>query len=175
MNFQALNMFLSEENIKRHIEHFKTLKHKLSILEKSDDRIISATIDNIKKMRIDRELRREIVELKVMVHSHECFFNSFALRQRISPGDRLRAEKILHEIYLRGKEMNGGFIYLFNDKGIIRISDDYRDVNPMLCIDLYEHCYFLDYGFIKERFLKNALPYLDLGRLLDISRDKGYN
>ena len=36
---------------------------------------------------------------------------------------------------------------------------------PVLAVDMYEHAYFNDYGFEKEKYLRTSLEYLDLERL----------
>ena len=36
---------------------------------------------------------------------------------------------------------------------------------PLLAVDLFEHSYFIDYGFEKEKYLSSALSNLNLSRL----------
>ena len=38
-------------------------------------------------------------------------------------------------------------------------------ISPCLCIDLYEHAYFGDYGFDRKRYISAALSVLDLSKL----------
>ena len=47
MNLNAMNLFLSEENIKRHLEHLRTQKLKYSILEKSVPELKGKSIKEI--------------------------------------------------------------------------------------------------------------------------------
>ena len=151
MNFKALNTFLSEENIRRHEEYLNSLRLKLSILEKSDPTV----------MRIGSQIRREVAELALEIKSHEKFFDSFCLDQRTGH------EQIKYEIYCQAMRREYGFLYIYYDRGI-KLSFDMPRAEKCLCIDLYEHCYFLDYGFKKDKFLKNCISHLDLARLLDI-------
>ena len=151
MDFKALNSFLSEENIRRHEEYLNNLRLKLSILEKSDP----------SAMRIGSQMKREESELIREIKSHELFFDSFTREQRAGH-DRVR-----YEIYCRSLEREYGFLYIYYDRGI-KTSFDMPRVGKCLCIDLFEHCYFLDYGFRKDKFLKNCISHLDLARLLDI-------
>ena len=150
MNFKALNSFLSEENIRRHEEYLNNLKLKLSIIKKSDPSV----------MRIGSQIKREENDIVKEIRAHELFFDSFCQEQRAGH-DRER-----YEIYCRSLEREYGFIYIYNDRGI-KTRFDLPSVEKCLCIDLYEHCYFLDYGFKKDKFLKNCIGYLDLSRLLD--------
>ena len=150
MNFKALNSFLSEENIRRHEEYLNNLRLKLSILEKSDP----------SAMRIGSQMKREESELIKEIKSHELFFDSFTQEQRAGH-DRER-----YEIYCKSLERDCGFLYIYYDRGI-KTGFDMPWADKYLCIDLWEHCYFLDYGFKKDKFLKNCISHLDLARLLD--------
>lgn len=150
MDFKALNSFLSEENIRRHEEYLNNLRLKLSILEKSDPSVI----------RAGSQMKREESELIKEIKSHELFFDSFTQEQGAGH-DRER-----YEIYCRCIERECGFLYIYYDRGIKKGFDMPR-VEKCLCIDLFEHCYFLDYGFKKDKFLKNCISHLDLARLLD--------
>ena len=150
MNYKAMNTFLSEENIRRHEEYLNNLRLKLSILEKSDP----------SAMRIGSQMKREESELIKEIKSHELFFDSFTQEQGAGH-DRER-----YEIYCRCIERECGFLYIYYDRGI-KTSFDMPRVEKCLCIDLFEHCYFLDYGFKKDKFLKNCISHLDLARLLD--------
>jgi hypothetical protein len=180
MNLDALNRFLSKENIRRHEEYLNTSRLKMSILCKSDDRLQGKTPLQINKMKIDSEIKKDYCRLYWCIRSHEAFFNSFRLDAGINPKDRPRAEKLLYDIYTLGMKAEYGFIYVYRDRSEVRISissnKNFLDFqkNP-LCIDMYEHSYLLDYGFKKDRYLKNALYYLDVGRVLDNSHQKGYN
>ena len=150
MNYKALNTFLSEENIRRHQEYLNTLRLRLSILEKSDPSVI----------RVCSQMKREESNLIKEIKSHELFFDSFTQEQRAGH-DRER-----YEIYCRAMEREWGFLYIYHDRGI-KTGFDMPRGEKCLCIDLFEHCYFLDYGFKKDKFLKNCISHLDLARLLD--------
>ena len=150
MNYQAINMFLSEENIRRHEAYLNNLRLRLSILEKSDPSV----------MRIGSQIKREEAELVRQIRSHEMFFDSFSAETRAG-NDSER-----YEIYCKCMEREYGFLYIYYDRGI-KTRFDMPSVEKCLSIDFYEHCYFLDYGFKKDRVLKNCISHLDLARLLD--------
>ena len=157
MSDQAMRMFLSEENIKRHKEFVNSLRLKRSILEKSDS----------KAMRIDGRLKREAEYLDWQIKSHELFLGSFSSAVKRSA----KGESIRYKLYLECMDHENGFLYIYFDRGLRTksVADNWSIPNKekCLCLDLYEHCYFLDYGFKKDKFLKNMLPYLDIERLLD--------
>ena len=126
-------------------------------------------------MKLDAKLKEEVIYLLWQIQSHEIFFDSFSCeRAKIDLKNTPygSSEGLLYELYRLGVNREGGFLYVSVDRGgqisVCHVSrpDRYFMLNPpRLCIDLSEHTYFSDYHFEKDRFLKNALNNLDLGRL----------
>lgn len=175
MNFKVLNFFLSEENIKRHIEHLRTLRLRYSVLEKSLPELKERTMTDIARSGINRRIKDEALELLWLIKSHELFFNSFSenplWHEEIRKHNSSR-EKFVYDLLMEAKGKDCGFLYVYPDKQkrLLTVYADRFDgafvkYEPSLCLDLYEHTYFADYGFKKEKFLRNALAYLDTGRL----------
>ena len=172
MNVSGMNLFLSEDCIKKHLEHLHTMKLKYSILEKSISNLSGKEIVNILKMRIGREEKEEAIKLLTYIKSHECFFSSFTDSPKIIKCGALSSEKIAYEIFTEAKDKDYGFIYIYKDKEQIKTYYSregygafYR-ITPILTLDLYEHTYFSDYGFNKNAFLKGAIAHLDFSKLL---------
>ncbi len=184
MNIGAMNLFLSDGNIKRHLEHLREERLRYSILEKSMPQISGKTIGDLVRLNIDRDVKDEAISRLWYIKAHECFFNSFA--DRPTGGDRLlkmylSKEKFLYELYTEAVEREHGFMFIYLDRqGMPRwIFSEKSDgafirYEPILALDLYEHSYFLDYGFEKKKFLRNALMYLNIASL-DNGIEKGYN
>lgn len=184
MNLSAMNLFLSYSNIKRHLEHMREEKLRYSILEKSLPQLKGKSINQIIRLNIDRNAKDEAIKLLWYIKSHDCFFDSFAEKQTRS--DNLlkfysSAEKFLYDLYVEAVEHDGGFMYIYFDrqgvpKWIFSSECDgaFIRYKPVLALDLYEHSYFLDYGFNKRLYLRNALSYLNLASL-DNRVQKGYN
>lgn len=184
MNFIAMNLFLSESNIKRHLEHLREQKLRYSILEKSLPELRGKTINELIRLNINRDIKDEAISLLWYIKSHECFFDSFSEQQTRS--DTLlnhysSKEKFLYDLYTEGVERDHGFLFVYLDRqGAPRwIFSEKSDgafirYEPILALDLYEHTYFLDYGFEKKLFLRNALMYLNIA-YLDNGVEKGYN
>ena len=170
-----MNMFLSEGNVRRHLDHLRTMRLRYSIIEKSLPDIKGRSAEEIIKMNLGREIKDEILSLLWYIRSHECFFDSFTdgpERAKVRLKHYCSREKLIYDLYTEAKEKKYGFLYLYRDRsGVVRYrfaeQNDGAFINyqPMLAIDLYEHAYFNDYGFNKEAFLKGALEYLDLARL----------
>ena len=174
MDISAMNMFLSEDNIKRHLEHYRTQKLRLSIIEKSFPLLKGRTIGVIWRLSIDRTARAEAIWLKWYIESHGCFFDSFSIslqKSKIISKAYSSCEKFLYEIYLEAMKREYGFLYVYLDKGAPKIIFEaepniaFLKVKPILCFDLYEHTYFSDYIFGKEKFIRSALTYLNTGKL----------
>jgi superoxide dismutase len=175
MNNGAMNMFLSEDNIKRHLDHLRTYRLKLSIVEKSFPDLKGRGIREILRMNIAKDVKDEIVRLSWQIKSHECFFNSFTDQPHVK-SCKLKhyssKEKFIYDLFLEAREKEYGFLYVYKDKYDIpryRFSDEndgaFIHYQPKLALDLYEHTYFNDYRFKKEEFLRRALNYLNLERL----------
>lgn len=183
METEAMNLFLSEENIRRHKEHLHKERLKYSILEKSEPQLKEKKIKEILRMNIGREVKDEAILRLSYIKAHECFFSSFfsSKKQSILKKSNLASEKLLYDIFLCASEKEHCFLFLYSDrKGNIRwlfsnLTDGaFIKYHPQLALDLYEHTYFLDYGFDKKRFLRNALAHLNLSSL-DNGDKKGYN
>nr|MBE6545613.1 hypothetical protein [Oscillospiraceae bacterium] len=175
MNLKAMNMFLSEDNIKKHLEHLRNEKLKYSILEKSVPELKGKSINEISRANLSRDIKEEALRLLWYIRSHETFFDSFTVNPKRSETVEKHSssrERLVYDIFLQAKDREYGFLYVYADKqGAPRIAvSDYNEgvylrYEPILSIDLYEHTYFSDYGFSKDKFLRNALMYLDTGRL----------
>ena len=172
MNFEAMNLFLSEGNIKRHLEHLREKRLCYSILEKSMPELRERPINEIFRLNIDRGIKDEAISLLWYIKSHECFFDSFSMNQSMGKMMRISAEKLLYEIYTEAMKMDHGFLFVTLDKQKtprLMFSDGndgaFIKYKPILALDLYEHTYFLDYGFDKKRFLQNAIQYLNISSL----------
>ena len=174
MNTDAMRMFLSEENISKHIAHYRDLCLKLSILEKSEPELSAKPLCELIRMRIDHDIREQAAKLKWSILAHECFFGSFIKNQannskKINQG-KSRAS-FIYDIYVEACRREHGFLFVYLNKGVLKTDFDdtlkraFIKYTPILALDLYEHAYFWDYGFNKDLYLRSALPYLNTDRL----------
>ncbi len=172
MNIEAMNLFLSDNNIKRHLEHLREHKLRYSILEKSLSQLKGRSMKEIVRLNLSREIKDEALSLMWYIKAHECFFDSFCHNQSAKEVGHLSKEKFIYDIYSEALGRDHGFIFIYKDrqgKPHMTFSEGndgaFIKYNPVLALDLYEHTYFLDYGFDKKRFLKNAIMYLDTSSL----------
>lgn len=168
--------FLSEENIEIHKESVRQKKLKLSIIEKSVEGIKGANIREIMRQKLKKNDRDDALALMSDIRLHEIFFSSFAENTYSSsePVKRRYGSEasFLNELYRECMSQCFGFVCVFFLEGNVSIETAAFELHklfyhsdPILAIDVSEHAYFLDYGFDKERYLRSALPYLDLSRL----------
>ena len=176
MDIGALNLFLSEENIKRHSDYLNTLSLKYSILEKSEPALIGKTMLEISRMRLAQDVKEDALRLLWNINSHKIYFKSFNANPQKSElllKKYTSRESFLYSLFELAKGRENGFLFVYKDGGgaiNVDISDQmgaaFLKWEPLLSIDLYEHAYFSDYLFNKERYLRAALAYLDTGRLI---------
>ena len=170
-----MDCFLSNNNILRHKEHLKTIRSKLSIIVKSCPEINNMNIDALERMRIDRDVKGEVIYLRKYIMAHELFFDSFS--DSVGKCTKLKAakcskERFLYDILEKAKVSNNCFAFVYINKRQIPCIDISKDLakpfsayTPILALDLYEHTYFTDYGFDLEKYIKNALIYFNLNRV----------
>ena len=176
----AINSFVSEEALFLHREYLNTLKLKYSVIEKSIPQIQNMSVRDIVKKR-NLRYKDEIIALRSDILCHELFFDSFSDKYQSSEAVRkaYRTEaSFIYELLEMGKEGNLKFLVVCIEGGVVGVrglceaSQIMKIANPMLCIDLCEHSYFLDYGFSKEKYLLNLLPHLKLSVLDDFLNNR---
>ena len=175
MNYKAMNMFLSEDNINEHLDYLYKLRLKYSLLVKSIPEIKGKNIVDLLRSGINRKIQEEAIDLLWQIKSHELFFDSFAINTSFNASKKinnLSYERFIYDFLIESKCKDLGFMYICKGKNgqiVTKYSYSFDDAfihyEPILCIDLFEHTYFLDYRFNKEKFLKNALVYFDIGRI----------
>ena len=168
---KGVDAFLSERAIFMHKEHVNKLKLKSSIIEKSYSNLSGKTLSEIRRAKIDKGAREELVHLKSEVISHELYFSSFGEKFEFSKTVNERfgsVSSFLYNLQKIAMDTPSGFLIIYEcrEEFLIYAGKDYSDViayyNPLLSIDLCEHAYFTDYGFSKEKYLESALSYLKL-------------
>ena len=164
--------FLSEENLFAHKEHIRTKRLKYSILEKSIPTLKSKSIKEIFSSGMNLKDKRDALCLLSEITLHDVFFESFSDKQ-YPPSQQVKNKfgahgTFLNELYKSAMSVEYGFIIVVLAGRDFRIytAKDYPSVFsigvPLLCVDVCEHAYFLDYGFDKEKYLVNALSYLKI-------------
>lgn len=176
MDYSALRLFLSEENIKLHLEYLNKQKLRYSILKKCSSDLLVDDIKHIYRQHIPTDLKNEALRLLCDIKSHELFFQSFVSQTHICKSIKKyfgSQDRLLYELLTIGQKEENGFVYLCIDKSgapkILFRNNEWEifvKYEPILAFDLCEHVYFKDYGFNKEKYLRNSLVYLNL-KLLD--------
>ena len=170
-----MNEFLSEENILLHREYLKNKRLKYSILEDSAPSLKGADVRDVLRMRLNQYDRRDAISLLPEIKLHELFFSSFS-SARFSHSDLVcdgwgNEAAFLNEIFIVGMSLICGFVCIYFSgaritvRGFVNCLDVFKFGEPLLALDVFEHAYFMDYGFDKERYLISALPYLDITKI----------
>ncbi len=174
MNKSVMREFLSEDNLNLHLSHLKNESHRYAILEKSISGLAGLDAREIARSGLKREERSEAIERLSYIESHKNYFDSFAHLTKKCDNVRKHfgsEEKFLYEVFECARYESYGFVYVYLDKRrqpkieFAKPSDAYIKFLPILSIDLYEHAYFLDYGFEKEKYLRAAISRLDIEKI----------
>ena len=164
--------FFSIENLNLHKEYLRQEKIRYSVYEICYPEIKDKSLFELKHMRLGND-KEKIIGMKADIILHDVFFNSFGNRYEASEairGQYRTEQNFLYELYEASRE-GIGFTVVYIDKGKITVSsgekllESRREIVPLLTIDLCEHAYFLDYGFNKEEYLKNAISFLNLKKI----------
>ena len=177
MSKEPLYRFLSEKSVDLHKEYLSTERAKLSILEKSLPSFSGKGFYEIYTMRhIKHSDKEEMLTRLSNIKMHELYFSSFT--QTPMPCEKIKKyytseSAFLYEAWLLGREKKFGFLYFYLDrrgKPCFDFADEGFDAffkaTPLLALDLCEHAYFLDYGFDSGEYLRRALGFLDIVRLV---------
>ena len=175
MDITAMRCFLTEENIRKHIDYVNTLKLRLSILEKSFPQLVGVNISDLARINLPPDAKADALNLMWEIISHVAYFGSFTpepCKAGVAKSFGISRERLIYDIYIMGMEKNQGFIYLFLDKcGRIKLhfacryDGAFDKYQPILAIDICEHSYFSDYGFNKDKYLRGSLNHLDISKL----------
>ncbi len=170
----GINKFISEDAIGLHKNYLENLKLEYSILEKSVPEIKNMSISALKKAR-NLRYKDEIIRIKVDLECHKLFFSSFG--NEFQSSDVIKKAygteaSFIYDICNEAKQRETcGFLIIGLVKGRIfkyagqDLEDVFIKATPILAIDLYEHSYFLDYGFDKSAYLEKATKYLNLNKI----------
>ena len=169
----VMRLFLSENSIRGHKEYLAQLKLRYSVLVKSEPRLSDLSLDKIHKKNLKNDIKIEAVTLLSEIKAHEIYFSSFAegrgkyekIKKKYLSADSLR-----YEIFSLAKRVHTGFLFVLQGRGEIRIDTCdklpyFIKQKPLLALDLCEHSYFIDYGFHRDEYLRQAVGYLDLSKI----------
>ncbi|MBE6643984.1 MAG: hypothetical protein E7612_01235 [Ruminococcaceae bacterium] len=166
----GLSEYLSCEALNMHREYFKKQCLRYSVLKKMYPEICRNEICEFARIRTKD--RAEIEELYFDILYHKLYFSSYGKQYQFSEAVKKRFKSqasFLYELLQAGKDEKYGFILIYVKGGyadfVISTNSKARRIEPVLSVDLCEHAYFSDYGFDKEKYLKDILASLNLGML----------
>ena len=175
MEQEPMRTFLSAESISTHREYLKKLRLKYSVLCKSAPMLAGLDLLEVWRKMSKSDIKTEAVLLLSEITAHEIYFDSFS--ERRTPCGVLRKafgseDAFLYELYKTARGSRSGFLYVFADThGSVRceLHEDggffFTKQKPLLALDLFEHAYFRDYGFERERYIESAISRLDLSKI----------
>ena len=167
--------FLDDESQRLHKEYLNELRIKYSILEKENEAIIGKSYEGLLRMPLKNADREEALRSFCEIRLHELFFSSFCdtpfPASTIVKRQYKSEAALLNLLFREGRKSGVGFLSIGIKGELVcpfiscDVREHFKNGEPLLAIDLFEHAYFLDYYFRKEDYLKQALTYLDLSLL----------
>ena len=173
MSGENIDKIISDGARRLHIDELSRMRLRYSVLEKSIPALSGVGIREILKLKLPRDVKREAVEAQGMIKAHELYFSSFA--GGICRCDRIKEHHtsenaFLYDIMREALPFGEGFCFLMMGRsGVYHFLTKMPCeafikpfATPVLALDLYEHAYFIDYGFEREEYLKRALSFWNL-------------
>lgn len=163
--------FVSERALSLHKGFLNSLRLRCSAIEKSSPKCIGKSLYEISRLSFKN--KEDIMKLRCEIMAHEIFFSSFGemYQSSVVVKNTYRTEaNFLYELLEFSKKCECEYVGVYLDKKSLFFREgNARELfsrgNPVIIIDICEHAYFLDYGFEKEDYLRNLIPYLNLRKL----------
>ena len=107
MDITAMRCFLTEENIRKHIDYVNTLKLRLSILEKSFPQLVGVNISDLARINLPPDAKADALNLMWEINSHVAYFGSFTpepCKAGVAKSFGISRERLIYDIYIMGME-----------------------------------------------------------------------
>ena len=169
--------FLSERNYRIHQEYLENLRRNFSIFEKTYNSLINQDLKGILKSSIPKYEKAAALDLKSEIIVHEIYFSSFDESGEVCESVKKKygsEASFLYKLYDASINNDGFLVVYLNryNEPDYYVGRSYKSIilknEPLLALDLFEHSYFLDYGFDKKKYIQNALSSLSLSKLKNI-------
>ena len=168
----GIGAFISETAQNEHREYLVNLKHKANIWKKSGIAVVGASDREIFSLRLSRQEKESLIELRDEIKLHEIYFDSF--RFSYMPSVLVKKSfgsenNFAYELSRLAKVSKANFISVYVDKynkvGFCEGAQIPFGASVKLALDICEHAYFRDYGFNKEKYIRSAVAHLNLAKL----------
>lgn len=185
LDYEDLNPYLKKEVLDTHYQIYLDSLEKLNQLLKSINYDYSYSLKDL-VMNIDifpLNVRGEILYYLSSVLNHNLYFYNISLNKNNRPVNKIEKDIVKYfgsyeefKNQFKEKAMNlkgSGYTFLVrDDKGILKIlntsNEDnpyYYGMEPIICLDLWEHAYFLQYKNNKEAYINQFFEIIDFERI----------
>ena len=145
----GIRCFISQESLALHKEHLSSLRAQKGLCTSV----------------------REAERIEKNVLAHELYFSSFR-RERV-PCPRIKEgyhseNRFCFALMEYAGSLQNVFLFIYPMVHFPYVGFDTNEKHlsrAVLAVDLWEHAYFLDYGFDRESYLRAALSHLDFSKL----------
>ncbi len=169
---KGMSGFLSEGAIREHEEYVRRLRHKASIYKKSGFDVLNLNEREIYMLKIPLGERSQLSRLALEIKLHDIYFDSFG--DTYVPCQKIKESfgsenSFAYELLRFASGLPSGFVTIYKDRagriGFSEASDTPRGADMLLAIDVFEHAYFRDYGFAKDKYLRACAAHLNFGKI----------
>ena len=159
-------------------------KHYATYVNNTNDLIVGTPMQEMDLISIIRhcagkEEFQALFNNAAQVFNHEFFWNSLTDR-----ADNRTISDALHELIIRDfgscealetvlaqtavKQFGSGWVWLISDNGVLKVVSTSNanlpmglGIKPLLCIDVWEHAYYLDYQNRRADFVSGVIGLLN--------------
>lgn len=176
LSYDVLNIHYS----KIYLGYVNTLNNLLSKENYPYNYSLKELIDKIDIFPLS--IRGEILYYLSAVLNHNLYFYNISNKQNTLPTGKVKQdidknfgnfEKFKEEFIRSANNLKGsGYTFLVKDQDKLRIlntsnedSPYYYGFIPIICLDLWEHAYFLEYKDNRQRYIKNFFNIIDFDKI----------
>ena len=178
-DMKALEPYISEKTFEFHYG-----KHYATYVQNTNDLIADTPLQDMDLISIihhcaGKSEYQSLFNNAAQVFNHEFFWNSLTddAEKRIIPA--VLADKIVRDfksyddfantlLQTALKQFGSGWTWLISDNGVLKVVSTSnailpmgQGIKPLLCIDVWEHAYYLDYQNRRADFVKAVIGLLN--------------
>ncbi len=147
--FTTLEPYMSNEQLYIHYEkHHKTYDNNVKT-------ILQSNVYDLDTILKTAEKNSKLYNNAAQVYNHNLFWYSMKLHT-LTPDKRDKHINLIETIKTKSMDIFGsGWLFILDDLSVITTSNaEIPSGNHLLCLDIWEHTYYLDYKYDRKTFVE---------------------
>lgn len=164
LKFKTLEPYMSDEQLYMHYEmHHKNYDKNIKNILNSD----SYDLNNILKTA---DQNSKLYNNAAQVFNHNLFWNSIKLNT-LTEEKQDNYINLIEKIKIEANSVFGsGWVFILDDLSVVKTSNaGIPNGNPIMCLDVWEHTYYLDYKYNRKEFIDIFIYHLMNWDLVNIN------